>query len=98
MSNKRSETIFPDGIIARQPHANAPDFVKCSISIARESAIKWLQAQTGEWVNLDVKESRAGRWYCAVNDYKQEDAPGRSAPRKEAPRDDIPFYDDDIPF
>lgn len=87
-----SDTEFPEGIFVKPPHAKAPEFVKASISIKREEAIAWLTARSGEWVNLDVKESRGGKWYCALNTYKpKERAP--SQPVKDAgdPEDNIPF-------
>ncbi|MDE2467347.1 MAG: hypothetical protein KGL35_01005 [Bradyrhizobium sp.] len=57
MSN---ETVFPDGLIAKPPHAKAPSFVKGALSIKREALIAWLQSRDDEWVNLDIKESRNG--------------------------------------
>lgn len=86
-----SDIKFVDGLIVKAPHENAPDFVKASISIKREELIAWLQAQEGEWINAQVKESRAGKWYAAVDEWKpsQEAA---SAPKKtEEFEDYIPF-------
>ena len=86
---------FVDGLIVKAPNPAAPDFVKASISMKREELIAWLQAQEGEWINAQVKESRAGKWYAAVDEWKpsQEAAPAESQP---VPTDD--FDDDKIPF
>ncbi len=98
-----NENIFIDGLIVKEPHPNAPDFVKAKLSIKREEMISWLQSQTGEWINADIKESRAGKWYAAVDNWQPDQT--RSAqpasdqnappPMEEPPPGD---YDDDIPF
>jgi hypothetical protein len=95
---------FVDGLIVKAPHEKAPDFVKASISIKVEDLGVWLRAKHKageEWVNIDVKEAKSGKWYAAVNTYKKEGAKGtggspqpqRSNDRK-VPGEDI----DDIPF
>ena len=65
MSNDDKE--FPQGIYFKLPRGNAPDFVKGSLSIKIQDAIDWLHQQQGEWVNIDLKESRDGRPYSEVN-------------------------------
>lgn len=86
---------FVDGLIVKAPHEKAPDFVKCSISIKRADLGNWLRAQEGEWINVQVKESKGGKWYAAVDEWRpsQEAAPAESQP---VPTDD--FDDDPIPF
>jgi len=87
---------FVNGLIAKKPHERAPEFVKAKLSMRREELIEWLQQQSGEWVNADVKESRAGTWYISVDDWKpnnQQDT-GSNYPPPPPPED----FDDDIPF
>ena len=78
---------FPKGLIIKAPRDGAPDFVKASISIKREELIEWLSSKDGDWINLDVKEAKSGKWYCAVNTYKpqakQESKPGANVPAAE---------------
>ena len=94
---------FVDGLIVKPPHERAPDFVKAAISIKREELIAWLGSQSGDWINLDVKESKQGKWYAEVNDYKAGDKPNRGGERptprqqRHEPTDDDPFGDS-IPF
>lgn len=94
---------FIDGLSAKEPHEFAPDFIKCRLSIKREQLIAWLQQRGGEWVNVDVKESKNGNWYCAVDNWKPKDgnqAQGR-APQRQPERTAAapePDFDDDIPF
>lgn len=52
---------FVNGLIVKEPHANAPDFVKCAISIKVSDLSEWLSGRSDEWVNIDVKESKGGK-------------------------------------
>ena len=67
-----TDIIFPDGLMVKAPREGAPDFVKGSISIKRADLINWLGQQDGEWINLDMKVSKQGKWYSCVNTYKPE--------------------------
>lgn len=95
MADKEIE--FADGLIVKAPRQGAPDYVKASISIKVADLGMWLRAKHKageEWVNLDVKESKAGKWYAAVNTYKPK------AEEKKSPGPGKHFDDmaDDIPF
>lgn len=93
------DTEFVDGLIVKAPNPKAPDFVKASISIKREELIDWLSSRSGDWVNIDVKESRNGKWYAAVNTYQPKgDKPNRGGANQARGGD--PDFDDDssIPF
>ena len=71
-----SDIEFVDGLIVKKPHERAPDYVKASISIKVEDLGKWLRAKYkagDEWVNIDLKESKGGKWYAAVSTYKPKD-------------------------
>jgi hypothetical protein len=92
-----TETEFAEGLIVKAPRDGAPDFVKAAISIKREEFISWLSSREGEWVNLDVKEAKSGKWYAAVNAYKPKDAkPAAKGSRRPAPADD--FDSSEVPF
>lgn len=99
MSND-NEIEFVDGLIVKAPRENAPSFVKASLSFKREALIAWLQARDGEWVNVDVKEAKSGKWYAAVDSWKpsegRSNAPQREPARQAPPTDD--FIDDEIPW
>lgn len=96
---------FVDGLIVKPPNENAPEYVIAKISIKREELIAWLQKKEGEWINLDVKESQAGKYYASVDNWKPNgNRQESSKPRQESKpaqaqtgfADD--FADDDIPF
>jgi hypothetical protein len=85
----KEEIEFVDGLIVKAPNPKAPDFVKASISIKVEDLGKWLRAKYkagDEWVNIDVKESKSGKWYAAVSTFKPKQ--GKSAADIES---DVPF-------
>ena len=65
-----AEIKFPEGILAKKPHENAPDFVKAKLSIKKDDLITWLKMQDSEWINLDLKESQKGGYYLSVDDWK----------------------------
>ena len=92
-----SEAQFINGLIVKAPHPNAPDFVKFGLSIKREELIATLQAMQGEWVNAQVKESRGGKLYAQVDDWKPEQ---NRAPQQQAqPQQGQPEnFESDIPF
>lgn len=100
---------FAEGVYFKAPAENAPDFVFGKISLKRQQVIDWLSGLDGEWVNLDVKESKGGKIYCSVDTWKPDiqrggssgsrgGAPQRTRPQssKPAPADD--FDDSEIPF
>ena len=88
---------FVNGLIVKAPREGAPDFVKGSISIKRDELIAWLNAASGEWVNVDIKESKGGKWYAAVNDWKPTAQAEPSKPdNNQFPPDE--GFDDSIPF
>lgn len=102
-----TDAKFIDGLIFKAPHENAPDFIIAKISIKREDLLGWLQSQDGEWINADLKESREGKLYASVDDWRPNNGNGgRSGSRGGAPQRERPaatsqreeFEDDDIPF
>jgi hypothetical protein len=95
----KDEIEFVDGLIVKAPNPKAPDFVKASISIKVEDLGKWLRAKYkagDEWVNIDVKEAKSGKWYAAVSTFKpkEKDAPKKGGSSNIAGTE----LEDDIPF
>ena len=96
----KEEMEFVDGLIVKPPHERAPDFVKASISIKVEDLGVWLRAKhkAGEqWVNIDVKEAKSGKWYAAVSTYKPKEK-GEAKPATAKPSAGRKLAEDDIPF
>ena len=88
---------FVEGLMVRPPHEKAPDFVKAQISIKVEDLGKWLREKFKageEWVKIDVKEAKSGKWYAAVSTFKpkaKEEAAPQGKGRFDDMKDDIPF-------
>ena len=81
-----NEMEFIEGFFALAPHANAPDFVKAKVNIKREDLLQWLSARQDEWINIDIKEARSGKWYASVDNWQPTEKPAT-----EEVDDDIPF-------
>ena len=68
-----ADIIFADGFRFENPRENAPSFVKGKLSIKAEEAIKFIQEHESEgWVNIDIKESKGGKLYMALDTYKKD--------------------------
>ena len=92
---------FAPGFLVKPPRDNAPSYVKASVFIKRDDFAQWLKDQ-GEWVNLNVKESKNGKWYAEVDTWKpQGNHSAQRVPENAAPApafDDDGFDSDKIPF
>ena len=86
-----SDKKFVDGLIVKPPREQAPDFVKCTLSIKRQELGNWLRQESDDWINLDVKVGKSGKWYVEVNTWKPSGKPDKS----QSPSTD---FDDEIPF
>jgi hypothetical protein len=74
------EKNFVDGMIVKLPDDNAPDFVKLKLSLKLDDLGQWIAAQKKgdpamEWINIEIKEGRSGKWYAERNMWKPADSP-----------------------
>jgi len=69
-----SQKVFVDGLIAKKPRDKAPEWVKVNLSIKREELAAWLTGQGDEWINVQVCESKNGKWYAEVDTWKPKSA------------------------
>ena len=81
------EKNFVDGLLVKLPDDNAPDFVKLKLSIKLDDFGKWVANQKStepniEWLNIEIKEGRSGKWYAERNMWKppEDEKPAASAP------------------
>ena len=98
MSNDNSDLV--NGLFAKEPHPNAPDFVKGKLSIKLADFAGYLRELKAsepdvEWINLDVKVSQAGKWYVMRDNWKPD--PSRAAPEPNHPTGAV-APDEDLPF
>ena len=88
------EKQFVDGLIFKAPHTKAPEFVKGSLSIKVEEFKKYLDEHNNNgWVNIDLKESKSGKYYAILNEWKPEKDAQTIENNNEqgVPLDEIPF-------
>lgn len=64
------DKIFANGIIYKEPTAKAPDYVIGGLSVKKSEFIPFLQDQQGDWVNLKIMLSKAGKPYIEVDNWK----------------------------
>ena len=84
---------FPKGIFFKRKREKAPDFVKGHLSIKVDEAIDWLRgkgAEGEEWVNLDLLNSKDGKLYLKVDEWKKDETSTNQKTEK--------YEDDDLPF
>jgi hypothetical protein len=61
---------FIDGLSVKKPVEQAPSFVIAKCSMLKPKLVEWLQQQDGDWINFDLMESKVGKFYFAVDEYK----------------------------
>lgn len=90
-----ADKIFIDGLSAKAPNSNAPAFIKAKLSIKTSALAAFLIQQNAEWLNIDVKESKGGKWYCELDQWRKED---HASPIQEDTQPPADINPDDIPF
>lgn len=88
-----SDKTFASGILYKEPSPKAPDFVVGGLSVKKSEFIPFLNSQDGDWVNLSIKLSKAGKPYIELDTWKPE--------KKEVTNDipDVaPSDNEDLPF
>jgi len=88
---------FVNGLIVKAPNENAPDFVKCDISIKRVDLIEWLSSKSDDWININIKESKGGKLYAEVNNWKPTSG-ANNAPSSPSSNNEYEEDDDDGDF
>ena len=90
------EKNFVDGLLVKLPDENAPDFVKLKLSIKLDEFGPWVSAQKAndpkiEWLNIEIKEGRSGKWYAERNMWKPDAKQPARQPANNFKSDDIPW-------
>jgi len=85
---------FVNGMFPSRPE-NAPDFIKMKISLKRDEFLEFMRTTTKEdvWINIDIKESRAGKLYAERNTWKKPESKDESINNNNSniKEEDIPF-------
>ena len=93
------DKVFVDGMLAKKPDEGAPDFVKLKLSIKLDEFGPWVAARKkadpdSEWMNIEIKEGRSGKWYAELNTWK----PSANQPARQPARQPAPAPTEDIPW
>jgi hypothetical protein len=89
------ERVFINGLIFKAPSPKAPDWVKGKLSIKVDEFSKFIQENNKcGWVNIDLKQSREGKYYAELNTYEKDK--DTKTEEKEKTEEDINI--EDIPF
>ena len=87
-----SDIIFVDGLIVKEAK---PDFVICKLSVKVEEFVEFCNKHENKgWVNIDILESKAGKLYSKLNDYKPkevEESPELPEVQNKEPDTSLPF-------
>jgi hypothetical protein len=91
-----SEQTFAKGFYFDDPHAKAPDFVIGKVSVKVQDAIAFLQQHQNNkgYVNLDIKRSREGKPYMALDTWQPSQQSQAQRPEAEPQK----AYNDGLPF
>ena len=90
MSNMKDKTFADGFLFSKNPQA--PEFVVGKLSLVVDDAVKFLREHTDSkgWVNLDIKQSKAGKYYLELNTWKPEVDKTPVAAKAQV-EDDLPF-------
>ena len=93
-----SEIKFANGLIFKRSE-KAPDYVIGSLSIKKSEFIPFLNSEQGDWVNLSIKLSKAGKYYIELDTWKPKKNDGANEVINEGVKEtNIPATNDDLPF
>lgn len=65
------EKEFINGLVAKKPNDKTP-WIKCKLSIKREELMTFLANKEGEWININICESKKdpSKLYAEVDNWK----------------------------
>ncbi len=97
---------FVNGLFFKEKHSNAPDFVIGKLSTKRQDLIDYLQQSNEDWLNWQIKKSKAGKCYIEVDTWKPDAQSQTPSPNtytgNPSPNDQQhptqQEIDDDLPF
>jgi len=95
-----ADITFVDGLIPKR-NDNAPDYAIVKISVKKSEFIPFLNSLEGDWANMEVMRSKAGKLYVKMDTFEPDQAEvakqGIANARQAAkPAEEVSF--EDIPF
>lgn len=93
------ETIFIDGLRVFKPSDKAPDFIILNGEIDMKELREFALNHHDEGkVRFQVKESKGGKYYAALDTFKPQQQAQQQPQQSSAPSPNTEDFDDDIPF
>ena len=94
-----ADITFVNGLIPKR-NDNAPDYAICKLSVKKSEFIPFLNSLDGDWANMEVMRSKAGKLYTKMDTFEPDQAEvakqGIANAREAAkPSEEI---EDDLPF
>jgi len=68
-----ADITFVDGLIPKR-NDNAPDYAICKLAVKKSELIPFLNDQSGDWVNMEIMRSKAGKLYTKLDTYEPDQA------------------------
>jgi hypothetical protein len=69
-----AEKQFVNGLSVKEKDGHMPDWIISRLLVNRLTLIEWLESRSEKWLEIDIKESKAGKFYCEVNTWGQDSA------------------------
>lgn len=94
-----ADITFVNGLIPKR-NDNAPDYAICKLAVKKSELIPFLNEQSGDWVNMEVMRSKAGKLYTKLDTYEPDQAEVAKQGISDA-RQTITSeaeFEDDLPF
>ena len=93
------DITFVDGLIFKKPAENAPDFVIGKLSVKLKEFFEFAKLHQSEgWLNAEIKVSRAGKPYIALDTWKPAKQEEQQVPEQQGFDPDTGTGSDEIPF
>ena len=94
-----ADITFVDGLIPKR-NDNAPDYAICKLAVKKSELIPFLNEQSGDWVNMEVMRSKAGKLYTKLDTYEPDQAEVAKQGIADARQTITPEaeLEDDLPF
>ena len=94
-----ADITFVDGLIPKR-NDNAPDYAICKLAIKKSELIPFLEQQSGDWVNVEVMRSKAGKLYTKIDTFEpdQEEVAKQGIANAHEAAQPSEEFEDDLPF
>jgi hypothetical protein len=65
----KPEKVFAEGLNFKR-NENSPEWIIGKLRTNKIQHIKWLEEQEGDWVNMNIAQSKSGNYYIELDTWK----------------------------